>query len=132
MTETSMVSWHADSSESFSMELYSEKTGYPAEVESTCYSTTFEEEDDHVIFTTKRPLDCGTNSYIIDLDQEQNLSASWKDVVYLSYHGNNKVSFSCQIDKENGLDCDRKEAEVSPWVIHGFVMWSSWTLVGLL
>ena len=63
-----MVSWHAESSESYFMELYSENAAYPAEVDSDCYTMTFEEEENHVVFTTKRPLDCGTNSYIIDLD----------------------------------------------------------------
>ena len=41
MVETSMVSWHADGADSYVTELYSEKNGYPEELDAACYTNTF-------------------------------------------------------------------------------------------
>ena len=105
MIETSMVSWHAAGNESFVMELYSERNGFPSELDAACYTNTFKEEEDFVLFTSKRPIECGVNYNVISFDEEQEFSVSWKDSIWLSYHGDNRFAFKCIIGREKGLDC---------------------------
>ena len=95
MVETSMFSWHADGDDSWTQELYSETNGYPPEVDTGCYTTTWQILDEHVEFTTKRPLDCGPDSYVVKLEEEIPLCSSWKEVPYLSFHGDNAVAYRC-------------------------------------
>ena len=75
--------------------MYSEENGYPPERYTGCHETDIEVFDDHVMFTTKRPLDCGPDSFVVPLEEQMPLCASWKDEPYLSFHGNNAVAFSC-------------------------------------
>ena len=100
MFETSMFSWHADGDDSWTQELYSERNGYPPERETGCYTTSFQVLDEHVEFTTKRALDCGPESFVVKLEEQIPLCSSWKDVPYLSFHGDNAVAFSCEIDTD--------------------------------
>ena len=79
MEGTSMISWSANGANSYQTDLYSETSGMPNTIDPNCYTTTTEDNSDHVVFTSKRPLDCGDGYYVVELDKQSSWVSAWDD-----------------------------------------------------
>lgn len=134
MTETAMVSWIANGEDSIgATDLYSKQHGHPATQPTNCYTSSFTVKGEFVVFTTKRPLECpGGDGYAVQLDTDSSWCAAWSPGTEIHYHNNNRTMLSCEISSAYaiGLSCDGVTDTF--YAYHGIVMWSCWTVVGLL
>ena len=101
MQDTEMVVFSANGTSSSVATYYGIGTVKPMEDDNMaeCYETEITQEDGYVNFLAKRSLECDATdysggSYVVALDTELSLIASWNpNNPLLSYHGKNKIEF---------------------------------------
>ena len=72
------------------------------------------------------------DSYVIQLDAPMSLIKAWNPDSYdMSYHSGNKAEFEQTLASDG--TCHLAEVNHNPsYYTHGFFMWGSWMLIGLL
>ena len=139
MTNTDMVYWGANGNSSLQEDLYSTTESRPAIDTINSYTTNYVVEvDNSVHFTSTRSLDPNTSpeDYVIVLDEWQNMVCAWETTTYaLGYHSSNRETWVMML-MSDGTSMARDTVPFMTTnqgkIMHGFFMWTSWTLIGLL
>ena len=139
MVDTEMVMFSGNGASSDVQYFYSTGTTDPTPKQdkySPCYEWTLNSYDNGMInITATRPLECSTveNSYVITLDSELSLITAWNPSdSSMSYHDSNKFEFK-QLLASDGTCTIAEGVNHNPsYYTHGFFMWGTWALIGLL
>lgn len=120
--------------------MYSTGEKRPATDAINSYNTNFVVlADNSVHFTSTRLLDPNSSpeDYVISLDDYQNMICAYQTTSYLlNYHGSSNTENFLLMFMMDGSTMTRTTQPFMTVnqgkIMHGFFMWTSWTIIGLL
>lgn len=132
MTNTDMVSWHANGHSSFQKDLWSTEQDTPHTNAKNNYVTSFEHLGNRVRFVSSRALETGeVNSFVIPVDQTiEMVYAFLPGSIELEDHHDNYGTFSLRLNSDGTVEI--KRAFPVEWTYHAWAMWLAWSFISLV
>jgi hypothetical protein len=131
-----MVVWEANGASSVQIDVYSTSHNTPATVSNT-YTTTFTFDAVSTQFITRRNLTAsGSDHYTIPLGQNINMVYAFNpSSSKFQNHGKNYGYFTIKLNSDGscgGGSTGGGGSMNNVSAVHGWIMWASWTCIGLL